>query len=353
MNINIDFLIAGCNTRCTHCYVNGGPRPLMDVEDALVCIEKLDNAARYLPQNTSFTLDHEPMNHPYLDRILNAAAKTKHISNYHHGMTTGIGLLSRKDKDAVIQTYFDNGYQTFGTTIHGSGEHHDEIVRRTGAYEKVIASTEYLKRKGARIEVSLMFNRFFESDADALDHILAKLDPHYIGFVIPIFTPHANMKDFEQYRGDIEVLRSLKDHFARWNCCDIIDQAERHTVGATIAALKNGLKLCEEFQNPQDELYLTLHQDCKLYVGNTGAETELLCDLRFADPKELAERINALPANRDWTAFYDLDTLPTEDELISILETLPNGYIYGDRESVIYRGLAELNVSTKILSGVC
>ena len=25
--INFDFLVAGCNTRCQHCYVNGGPAP--------------------------------------------------------------------------------------------------------------------------------------------------------------------------------------------------------------------------------------------------------------------------------------------------------------------------------------
>lgn len=53
--------------------------------------------------------------------------------------------------------------------------------------------------------------------------------------------------------------------------------------------------------------------------------------------------------NRDYTAFYDFKLLPSEDELISILEALPQGYVYGDRESVIYRGLAELNIPTKIL----
>ena len=40
--INIDFLVAGCNTHCRHCYVNGGPGPIMPVEDALMCIDKLD-----------------------------------------------------------------------------------------------------------------------------------------------------------------------------------------------------------------------------------------------------------------------------------------------------------------------
>lgn len=349
MNINIDFLVSGCNTRCKHCYVNGGPGPLMDVNDALACIEKLDEVAGFLPPNASFTLDHEPMNHPHLDRILNAAANTIHIANYHHGMTTGVGIMGRRDKDAVIQSYFDNGYKVFGTTIHGIGRNHDEVVRRTGAYEKAIASAEYFKEKGAHIEVYLMFNRFFSSDAEAIQNMLEKLRPHYIGFVIPIFTPHANMKEFEQYRGDIDTLRSLRNYLPQWNAHDIVKGADKHTIATTVAELKSGMILHDIFQSPQNELYLTLHHDCKLYVGNTGVETELLCDLRTANIKELAERINNLPPNRDYTAFYDLEILPTEDELISILETLPQGYVYGDRESVIYRGLAELNIPTKIL----
>ena len=86
--INIDFLVAGCNTHCRHCYVNGGPGPIMPVEDALMCIDKLDALAACLQDEVSFTLDHEPMNHPRIDQILSAAFRTAHIQNYHHGMTS-------------------------------------------------------------------------------------------------------------------------------------------------------------------------------------------------------------------------------------------------------------------------
>ena len=48
MAINFDLLISGCNTRCRHCYVNGGPGPMMPAELALLCIEKLDTLAALL-----------------------------------------------------------------------------------------------------------------------------------------------------------------------------------------------------------------------------------------------------------------------------------------------------------------
>ena len=74
--INFDLLVAGCNTRCRHCYVNGGPGPLMDGTDALRCIEQLDAIASHLSDEAFFTLDHEPINHPQIERIITAAAET-------------------------------------------------------------------------------------------------------------------------------------------------------------------------------------------------------------------------------------------------------------------------------------
>ena len=57
MTVNFDILVSGCNTRCKHCYVNGGPGSMMKLEDAFLFIEKLDALAELLPFEASFTLD--------------------------------------------------------------------------------------------------------------------------------------------------------------------------------------------------------------------------------------------------------------------------------------------------------
>ena len=349
--INIDFLVAGCNTRCRHCYVNGGPRPMMPVEDAIACIEKLDALAKYLSEEASFTLDHEPMNHPHIDQILYAAAHTQYIQNYHHGMTTGIGLMHRKDKEAVVKAYLDQGYNTFGITIHGSAAHHDEIVRRKDTYNIAVAAASYLKEKGAKIEVSLMLNRHFAEDAGSITAMLDQIQPDYIGFAIPIFTPHKNMMDFEPHRASMETVTALRRYLPQWRQkeAEIIKAAEQNTIASTIARLEQGIDLKDMFAQEQDELYLTLHQDCKLYVGNSGTETQCLGDLRQIDLKATAERINALPGNRDYGAFYDTALLPTTAQLVEALGKLPGNMVHGDIESVIYRGLAALNIPTRIL----
>ena len=348
MTVNFDLLVSGCNTRCKHCYVDGGPGGVMALEDALLALEKLDALAERLLFEASFTLDNEPMNHPDIETIIQSAAATKHIECFHHGMTSGIALMRRKDRSAIMRAYLDCGYRDFGITIHGNAAHHDEIVRRQGAYQTAIEAAEYIKACGAEIGVSLMFNRFFAEDAEGIDALLARLRPDYIYFAVPNFTPHEHMTDFEPYRASLDTLHRLRPWLARWGQKEEELSKELCTIGMLKERLERGLDLVDLFQRPQDELYLTVHQDGDLFVGNTGVETERLGNMRTLDVKEAAERICELPGNRDYGAFYELDRLPGRKELLQALEQLPGELLYNDRASAIYRGLYALGVPTRI-----
>lgn len=349
--INIDFLVAGCNTRCRHCYVNGGPGPIMPVEDALMCIDKLDALAAHLTDEVSFTLDHEPMNHPQIDQILSAASRTVHIQNYHHGMTSGMGLMHREDRHQVVRAYFDCGYRDFGITIHGASSHHDEITRRIGSYEAAVKAGEFLKSESAELSVSLMLNRFFPEDAGSISALLKQLHPDFVYFAIPIYTPHQNMPDFEPYRASLGDLESLRPYLAEWGQEEsaILEKAQRSTAAYAVDRLNHGLDLPALFAENQEELYLSLHQNCKLYVGNSGGETRCMGDLRSLDLQAAAEDITALPGNRDYGAFYDMAVLPPEEALIRALSDLPQDALYGDFPSVLYRGFSELQVPTRLI----
>lgn len=348
--INIDFLLAGCNTRCMHCCVAGGPGKQMDPEDALLCLEKLDAAAAFLPGQVDITLDHEPMNHPAAARILRAAAAARHIRNYHHGMTTGIALMNRKDRDDVLRAYRECGYSRFGITVHGSAAHHDEIVRRQGAYETTAAAARYLKDSGMKLDVSLMVNRFFPGDAESITALLEELQPDSVYCVIPVYVPLGSMDEYETCRANLPEIEALEDHLPRWKQDGeaFLRKARELTVSAAADRLKRGPGLRALFEAPQDELYLSLHPDCLLYVGNSGAETRCLGDLRALDPEKAAAEIRKLPGNRDYGAFYDPANLPDTFDLVQALECLPQDLVYGDFESALYRGLAELGVPTKM-----
>ncbi len=353
MEMNVDLLIAGCNTRCRHCYVNGGPGECMPLEDALFCIRRLDALAAMLPFPVSFTLDNEPMNHPELASILRAAAGAEHMDHFHHGMTTGIALMARPDRDAVALAYRDAGCGEFGITLHGAPEHHDEIVRRKGAFAVSVAAAEYLKNQGFSVSVSLMFNRFFPADARELNRTIEALEPDFLYFAPPIYTPHPRMAEFELCRGNLSDLRALSGWLREWRQDpeDTVYRAEQATPGAVLRFLEQGRTVRELFAEKQEELYLTVHRDSRLYMGNTGAETLCLGDLRTLDLSRAAEIIRNAPGNRDYGAFYAPDCLPTEETILSALRRLPSDRLFGDRPSVIYRTLEELGTPTRLLYG--
>lgn len=84
-------------------------------------------------------------------------------------------------------------------------------------------------------------------------------------------------------------------------------------------------------------------------MGNLGAETKCLGDLRHMDLDVAAEVIKAIPGNRDYGAFYDPQVLPSCQKIINALRGLPQDMVYGDFESIRYRGLEELRVPTRML----
>ena len=351
MMINIDLLVSGCNTHCKHCYVDGGPGPMMPLKDVLLCIEKLDEMAKYLSDRPSFTLDHEPMNHPGIDQILYKACHTQYIDNYHHGMTTGVALMQRKDKEAVIKSYLDNGYNSFGITIHGAAAHHDGIVRRKGAFDMTIAAARFLRQMGCQLKiVSLMMNRYFAEDADEISRMLDALGTENVRIVSPIFTPHSSMMAFEPHRATLETFEVIRPRLADWhlNEQEVMETAEYGCIEAAVNRL-HSTDLFRLWTGEQTELYLTLHPDCKFYVGNTGVETRCLGDLRTLDPKETADIINALPGNREYNAFYDEEDVPAIEDVRNVLGNLPRHLVYGDFESVLYRAFVQLGVQTKFI----
>ena len=351
MNVNFDLLISGCNTRCRHCYVNGGPERNMPTKDVLLCIRKLDEIAAHLPFPASFTLDNEPFNHPDIASIIRAASCVSHIEHFHHGMTTGIALMQRQDKESAVSAYLECGCSDFGVTLHGNAEHHDEIVRRKDAFQASVKAAEYLKSCGASINVSLMFNRHFPTDATEIDAVLHRLQPDFVYFAVPNYTPHSRMIEYESFRASLDDLAAVLPYLDKWiqDTAGIMYRASQSTPGAVIKQLESGLNYQELFRQEQNELYLSVHQSCMLYMGNTGAETALLGDLRTLDASQLADALRHSPGNRDYGAFYDTDCLPEKNALIRALKQLPPDRMYADPPSVIYRGLKELQIPTKII----
>jgi len=89
-----------------------------------------------------------------------------------------------------------------------------------------------------------------------------------------------------------------------------------------------------------------------LYVGNSGAETLALGDLLKLEPEIAAGVIQNLPGNTDYGAFYDIENLPSMENILKAIKALPQCFVYGGFASILYRAFVELGIPTKLLSNI-
>ena len=184
-----------------------------------------------------------------------------------------------------------------------------------------------------------------------ISRLLDQLRPDYVFGAIPIFTPHRNMLDFEPYRANQQDIASLSGFLSRWglDAPALLESALQNTPSAVLRRFREQVDLASRFNQPQNEMYLTIHPDCTLYYGNTGAETRCLGDLRHLDIGKTADILMHLPGNRDYGAFYHIDALSDTDTLCNALNVLPQVLVYGDFEGVLYRALVHLDIPTILL----
>ena len=147
MEYNIDILVAGCNTRCMHCYVDGGPGPCMAPEDFRLCLDRLGPAFERFGRRLSFTLDNELYNHPGALALLRYVADHAAANYFHHGSTTGIALLRRADRRALLKLLLDNGWAKASFAIHGGAASHNRIVANPEGLDALVKAAALLSSR--------------------------------------------------------------------------------------------------------------------------------------------------------------------------------------------------------------
>ncbi|MCK4591079.1 MAG: radical SAM protein, partial [Candidatus Latescibacteria bacterium] len=114
MHLTVDIRIAGCAARCWHCYVNGGPGPLMPLEEYRCCLDTLEVVFDGLKKHgvkIDLCLDYEPLLHPDICEILKITAERfEHHFVWSTFPTTGIPIATRPDWEEILETLRDVGF---------------------------------------------------------------------------------------------------------------------------------------------------------------------------------------------------------------------------------------------------
>lgn len=299
---NIDLLVAGCSTNCLHCYVDGGPAsymPLDDMEYLFFRLKTINGLLLHEPFSFSVTLDNEPANHPQALTVFHLAERYLKPFYFHHGSTTGIPYLQRKDRDELLSFLFDAGWKEVSFAVHGAEKNHNLMVKHPNALGYLMEASDLFHAHGFQVGVSLMLSKALIQNQLQMEGILTKLNPNFRMLVIPLHAPNQRMKQYLKFRPTLKECMELLTVVSKWGINEetFSKQIERfHLHGVMDRMAKTPF---DSFPWPksQDVAYYCVHANLDLYYGNTGDERRKIGNFRELSDEVIVSTIKSSKAN--------------------------------------------------------
>ena len=330
MEYNIDILVAGCNTTCMHCYVNGGKAPEMSISDFCLCLKKLGPVFDKLGQQISFTLDNEIFNHTNAVEILECVEQNCKSNYYHHGSTTGIAFLTHPQQDKLIDILKRNKWDTVSFAIHGNEETHNKIVNNNCGLQCIVDASKLFKEHNFEIWISIMISKKLVSELEELSDILARIESDNILPVIPDYLPIPRLMKYQN-------LRCNKNEFAEILGFLIERKIDVSSVKSAVESF-NEQTILETTTDESIKEELTrnntafFHIDNKLdfYLGNTGSPLKHLGNIKDLSSDEIYQCIVDAEDN-----YYETATIHYSDIVNAVankaLKSSTENYVYPSR----------------------
>lgn len=342
MQYTFEISLAGCNTNCLHCYVDGGPSKHMSYEDYIICIEKLKPLLDCLKGEISVTLGNELPNHPKAkDIILNTYRLMPQY--YSHDVvgitTTGLAIMGRSDRDEIMMALLQAKARDACLTLHGDKLHHNEIVRNPDAFDAIVKAAEYFNSYQIDLYFSIILSKYVVEDWEAISRFLLST-PHSRAFiVIPTYLPIARLREYQQVRAEYDDCMKLKGRLSRLGIDEdeFFNQVESGCEAAIAYQLKNGFDYKEAENSCPNWAFFNIDRNLDLYYGNAGVHTKLLGNLKTSSTEELFDKVSHLKANYDYSAFYDIDSLPSIQSVLQKVQPLHSNYVYSEVSYCLYR----------------
>lgn len=334
MEYNIDILVAGCNTTCNHCYVNGGKAPSMELEDFLCCINKLKPVFSHLGDKVSFTLDNEIYNHPSACEILEVVERECAKNYYHHGSTTGIAILKHPQRQVIFEVLKRNNWLDVSFAIHGGRSSHNKMVHNEDGMEAILAASRMFKEHGFEVNISLMLSKVFGNELEEIDELLKQIPYDRVLPVIPDFYPTARLMKYQDIRCNVEDYEKILEFLEARN----IDTSELKyaikTYNEEAIITQLNVELVQKQLNENETAFFHIDQKLNFYVGNTGATQKCCGNLKECSSEEIISWIVDSKDN-----YYETETIHYEGILKAILEkelqiSIEN-YVYPNRIAAI------------------
>lgn len=354
MQYTFEITLAGCGTNCMHCSVDGGPSRNMPFSDYIQCLEKLKPILDRLEGEISVTLGNEPLNHPQAKDILSVTHRM--MPRYYPDQpfdspTTGVVFMRRRDKEEIIDILPKIGANEIMLTLHGNEKHHNKIVRNPLGYQSIISTAEYFHAQGFKIIYNLMLSKHLVEDWDSVVSFLKKYHSSRVHLTIPSYIPIDRLNTYQTIRVEYDDCMKLKGRLTEIDIDEkkFFERVESNCEKSVVNRLRNGLDYKYAEKKYPNWTFFNVSQDMNLFYGNAGARTKLLGNLLDLSEEELYKKIIALDANYSYSAYYDVDSLPSMQRILEKVNPLYTNYVYPRESDCLYWWFNKCEIPTIIL----
>ena len=349
MKYTFEITIAGCAANCAHCYVDGGPGPIMPAKDYTLCLERLVPALDRLEGDIALNLGNETFCHPQvaeLFRLTDRVCPQYFDRRGEDFPTTGVALLRHRDREGILKELERKGISELFFAVHGKEADHDRITGFSGRYRQLFETADFLISRGFRVAFSLMLTKAL---IPGLLEVLARIRRYpdaAVYPVVPLYCPTVRMRRYQQYRASAEEILMMCDILDHWDI--YTSEIRRMCRECTQQAIQqSGISLAQEMGKAPQWAFFHIDRDLQFYYGNAGMHTRHLGNLRQMSSREIYDAIAPLGANYDFEAFYPAEAFQWLAARLPNLQT--NELVYPSRPDCYYAWLDELAVRNLLI----
>lgn len=360
MQITIDIRISGCATRCWHCYVNGGPGPIMPFEEYRRCLDALSVVFDGLKKHefrVYLWLDYEPLLHPDICEILTI---TKKRFGDHFDMstfpTTGIPIATRPDCEEILETLREVETGEIMFTLHGPAHIHNEAMRRPGALELHSLALRRVQAREFKTVLKLIVTKDMLQHFEETMEVVRRNGYGRKRAEVPVYEPSDRLRQFENHRPTLEDVEPFREYLSSFCSRDrdakywknVDKYAERNVLRDVLLHPESYPSFAFLESQMPDWIFVTVVPDLSIYYGNVGLYHRKLGVLGVDSSDSLVECIRKLKPNYQFGGFYDVDALPAPADVARRFGDAESGKLYHTVEDVFFRWLDLMDIAGQI-----
>ena len=322
-DLSISVEVAGCQTVCQHCWAMGRAYQAMPTEEISWVLHEVRRFCTTHQLTFSGYPMHEVLAHPQTGEVLVLFQHLWEVA-FDPLPTTGVPLATRPDWREILSPLRSYKVPMLWFAFHGTGEVHDRMVQRPGAYQESLRAVALARQAQVHTGCNLFLTAenvgsFDQLVADLLQAGMESIAPSVYGF-----TPNTRGRLTERVRPMWQEVQPILAQLDVLPVNDFIRRYWREDLHTESWWREQALTGTWPAEPEQRLIWLVCRPNLDVYRGDAGQYTKRYGNLRRDGIDEVLHRALADGACSHEELWF------TQEQLLPVQEVAAR---FGDQKS--------------------